>query len=129
VQLTIDMAPQHAVGILAGLVSADLVQIAEAGMSGAFPVLRGLHTGSIRYERADPGEEWRSWEQVLQSGNGDCEDLVCAVCAEYLAAGIPARPVAYEAVPGVWHVVVEVVGGAHQRYGDPSRLGGMQGPA
>ena len=126
-QLTINVEPLHAIGVLAGLVSANLAQIADAGMSGAFPVLRGLHDGSIRYEAADPGEEWRSWAEVQSSGYGDCEDLVCAVCAEYLAAGIAARPVAYEAMPGVWHVIIEKRIG--KRYGDPSRLGGMTGSA
>ena len=58
--------------------------------------------------KADPHEEWQSWEAVLANGTGDCEDLASAVAAELVAAGVPSRPVAFEARPGLWHVVVEV---------------------
>ena len=128
-RLVMDLNPQQAAGVLAGLVQTNLMQIAEAGQAGSFPVLRGLRGGQIRYVRADPQEQWQSWESVLAAGTGDCEDLASAVAAELVAAGIPARPVAFQARPGLWHVVVEVLGLPGVRWIDPSRQGGMEGEA
>jgi hypothetical protein len=128
-RLVMDLNPQLAAGVLAGLVQTNLMQIAGAGQAGSFPVLRGLRDGQIKYVKADPHEEWQSWEAVLANGTGDCEDLASAVAAELVAAGVPSRPVAFEARPGLWHVVVEVLGLPAVRWIDPSREGGMKGEA
>ncbi len=124
-----DLGPVQAAGVLAGLVQTNLMQISEAGQASAFPVLRGLRGGQIRYIKADPHEQWQSWEAVLAHGGGDCEDLASAVAAELVAAGIPARPVSWEVRPGLWHVVVEVLGLPGTHWIDPSREGGMEGAA
>jgi len=124
-RLVMDLDPRHAAGVLAGLVQSDLMQIADAGEVGKLPVLKGLQDGTIKYRKADPNEEWLTWEQVKTRGTGDCEDLTTAVASELISAGIPARPVAYQAQPGLWHVVVQVEGVPGVEYIDPSREGGM----
>ena len=124
-RLVMDLGPVEAAGLLAGIVQANLMQISEAGKAASFPVTRGLAAGNIKYVKADPNEEWKTWAQVLQDGAGDCEDLAPAVASELVAAGIVARPVAYQARPGLWHVVVEVQGVPGVDFIDPSREGGM----
>lgn len=120
-----NLGPQAAAGVLAGLVQANLTQIASAQKAGSFPITRGLREGTIKYVKADPEEHWQTWEEVLEAGSGDCEDLAPAVAAELVAAGIEARPVAYQAREGLWHVVVEVRGVPGVNFIDPSREGGM----
>tara|TARA_R110000824_G_scaffold15745_16_gene66096 strand:+ start:2365 stop:2754 length:390 start_codon:yes stop_codon:yes gene_type:complete len=128
-RLVMDLSPHQAAGVLAGLVQTNLMQIVEAGQAGAFPVIHGLRGGQIKYVKADPQEQWQSWEAVLANGTGDCEDLAAAVAAELVAAGVPSRPVAFQAREGLWHVVVEVLGIPAVRWIDPSREGGMEGEA
>lgn len=132
-RLQVNLAPQDAPAILAGLVETSIRQIRQAGVAGQFPVLDGLRDGSIRYVQADPGENWKTWENVLHDRAGDCEDLTAAVAAEYMAAGIFARPVAYQPhglSSQLWHVVVEVWDpeSGTPWYGDPSIMGGMGAP-
>ena len=123
-RLVATLSPRHAAGMLAGLVQSDLLQIHDSGDT-SMPVLRGLKNGSIRYEKRDPQEHWRTWAQVVADGYGDCEDLVPATVAELESVGIKARPVAYETEPGMWHVVTQVFGVPGVDYIDPSREGGM----
>lgn len=124
-RLVMHLGPVEAAGLLAGIVQANLMQISEAGRASSFPVTRGIASGNIKYVKADPNEEWKTWAQVLKDGAGDCEDLAPAVASELVAAGIVARPVAYQARPGLWHVVVEVHGIDGVDFIDPSREGGM----
>ena len=124
-RLVMELAPDAAAGILAGVVQANLLQLSEAGQAGAFPVTRGLQEGTIKYVATDPEEKCQTWEDVMATRQGDCEDLAPAVAAELVAAGILARPVAYQAKPGTWHVVVEVKGLPGVDFIDPSREGGM----
>lgn len=128
-RLVMDLGPTEAAGVLAGVVQANLLQISEAGKAASFPVTRGLVDGSIKYVKADPQEQWKTWRQVIVDGTGDCEDLAPAVASELVAAGIVARPVAYQASSGLWHVVVEVQGVPGVDFIDPSREGGMEGAA
>lgn len=128
-RLVMNLGPTEAAGVLAGLVQANLLQIAEAGKASTFPVTCGLVDGSIKYVKADPQEQWKTWQQVIEDAAGDCEDLAPAVASELVAAGIVARPVAYEAAPGLWHVVVEIQGVPGVDFIDPSREGGMGGIA
>lgn len=128
-ELRIRLRPADAPGILAGLVQTNLKQINEAGATGVAPVLRGVIDGRLRYVQADPDEWWKDWRSILATGTFDCEDIAPAIAAELLSMGIPARPVAYEAAPDLWHVIVEYWDGKRMRYGDPSILGGMAGGA
>ena len=147
-QLLLRLRPDHAAGVLAGLVEVNLWQIQERGLEGQTPILDGLVLGSIArkagalpgtpswpanaiaYKQFDPEEHWKDWATILRDGEGDCEDFVPAIAAELLAAGIPARPVAYQPIPGVWHVVVQYKDPVRGwRYADPSLLGGMEGAA
>ncbi len=121
-KLGIDIDPLDGPSVLGGLVGVNTKQIERFGQRGT-PVLSGLLDGSIVYIEADPNEEWLTWEGVQAAGGGDCEDLVAAVVAEALAAGIPARPVVYDAGDGLFHVVVELT--ERRIYLDPSRTGGM----
>lgn len=153
------LRPDVAPGLLAGMVQANLIEIKQAGLGGATPVIDGLFLGAelraqgifpktaewtnivqaarangttipIYYERLDNEEDWKDWERLIEDGFGDCEDLATAVAAELLACGIPAAPFAYQALPDLWHVIV-VYHDRHGRelYRDPSRLGGMAGAA
>jgi hypothetical protein len=124
---------KDAANLLAGLVNVGLGQMRRArlGAADSFPILRGIQAGRVRYERADPNEDWQSWgELVAQMGRGDgiargdCEDLSSAVAAELLFNGIPARTYVYRSGPRLYHVVVKT-----DRWGvlDPSRAAGMEG--
>ena len=128
-ELRIRLRPADAPGILAGLVQTDLQQIQQAGAAGAAPVLRGVIDGSLRYVRADPNEWWKDWRSILETGTFDCEDIAPAVAAELMLMGVSARPVAFEAAPDLWHVIVEYWDGQRLVYADPSILGGMSGGA
>lgn len=112
----------------------QLGQVAKAqigaGSRGAFPILRGLQDKTVRYERSDPEEEWKTWAQLTGElrakgrATGDCEDLASAVAGELRFAGIPARTYVYKSGPSLYHVVVKT-----DRWGilDPSVAGGMGG--
>ena len=147
-QLLLRLPPRHAAGVLAGLVEVNLAQIHEAGKSQQTPVLDGLIKGSearkqglspdmpgwpsdaIVYRQFDPEEHWKDWNAILRDGAGDCEDLAPAISAELLAAGIPARPIAYQPAHNIWHVVIQYKDAKlGWRYADPSALGGMTGAA
>ena len=129
-RILLDVPPEQAPAILAALTAINLQQIRNAGMAGRFPVLEGLISGAIRYDGDDPDEKWQDWEQILTAKRADCEDLVPAIAAEYLAAGVFARPIPYSPDGMLWHVVVEVwpPDGGKPWMGDPSVLGGMPVP-
>lgn len=133
----IRVTPDEAAALLQGIVAVNLQQMrrrvpkfAGARQSGHFPVLTGIQNGTVRYERLDPDEEWKTWgqlnEELEASGHasGDCEDLSTAVAAELRFAGIPARTYVYKSGPSLYHVVVKT-----DKWGvlDPSRAAGMEG--
>ena len=95
----------------------------------AMPILRGIQSGRVRYDRRDPQEHWQTWCELygqMRKGiaHGDCEDLAAAVAAELLYAGKHARTYVYQSGPSLYHVVVKT-----KRWGllDPSRAAGMGG--
>jgi hypothetical protein len=133
----IEVSADEAAALLSGLVNVNMKQLSKAAPSfagtlfrGYFPVLTGIQTGRVRYERFDPDEEWKTWDRLVgemsSSGvaRGDCEDLSSAVAAELRFAGIPARTYVYKSGPTLYHVVVKT-----DRWGvmDPSRAAGMEG--
>ena len=125
VRPTLHVATRDAANLLDGVVSVNLGQMRRARIDpNALPILRGIQTGTVRYRRLDPQETWKTWDQLLQSRRGDCEDLSAAVAAELLYAGIPARTYVYQSGPKLYHVVVWT-----RRWGvlDPSRAAGMGG--
>ena len=91
------LTAMEAVPFLRGLVGADEHQVRRDLASGAEPlaVTKGLLNGQIRYVRRDPLEEWKTRNQVLAEGGGDCEDLSAAVAAElnevFFAGGFGAQ--------------------------------------
>jgi len=109
-----------------GVVGVNRLQL----RNGSRPVSEGLLSGELKYIRRDPQEKWTSVNEIWLAGGGDCEDLVPAVVAELLAAGHLAVPLAYQPVPGVWHVIYRyndpILGWVNR---DPSKLGGMAGAA
>jgi len=134
---TINVSAPEAAHLLEGLVSVNLYQMGQAvgpsmgaGARGAFPILNGIQNGTVRYDRFDPQEEWKTWAQLMgelrKSGRatGDCEDLSSAVAAEFRFAGIPASTYVYKSGPSLYHVVVKT-----DKWGllDPSRASGMEG--
>jgi transglutaminase-like putative cysteine protease len=133
----IGVTADEAAQLLQGIVAVNLKQIekravkyAGAGQAGYFPILRGIQNKTVRYDRYDPEEEWKTWGQLvgeLESkgkATGDCEDLATSVVAELKFAGIPARTYVYKSGPTLYHVVLLT-----DRWGilDPSRSAGMDG--
>lgn len=127
----IRVATRDAANLLDGIVSANLGQMRHKNADPkAMPILRGIQSGRVRYNRADAQEHWQTWDelvaQMAQGGvaEGDCEDLASAVTAELLYAGEKARTYVYQSGPHLYHVVVHT-----DRWGllDPSRAAGMGG--
>lgn len=121
----LDLSTPDAANALDGLVSVNIGQMARRSLpKGKYPVISGIQSGRIRYERRDPQERWQTWEQLLASGEGDCEDLASATAAELLYNGIEARTYVYKSGPHLYHVVLKT-----GRWGilDPSRAAGMEG--
>lgn len=133
----ISVTADEAAQLLHGLVDVNVSQIlkaatrfAGAGQRGYFPILKGIQAKTVRYERFDPDEEWKTWSQLTGelkskgSARGDCEDLASSVVAELRFAGIPARTYVYKSGPALYHVVLST-----DRWGilDPSRSAGMEG--
>jgi Transglutaminase-like superfamily len=86
--------------------------------------LPSILDGSVRYRPEPPGsEEWRTVDEVVRSGYGDCEDLAAALAAELrVRRRIPARAIVRRANVGRgYHAVVWSRG----RELDPSRWLGM----
>jgi len=85
--------------------------------------LPSILDGRVRY-RAEPAgsEEWRTVDEVLRSGYGDCEDLAAALAAELRVRRMSARAIVRRANVGRgYHAVVRLRG----RELDPSRWLGM----
>lgn len=76
--------PVEAVGLMSGLYRVNRLQVARAAAEGGDPlaVLHGLQRGTIKYIRADKTEHWKTRNQILEDGGGDCEDLANAIAAE-----------------------------------------------
>jgi hypothetical protein len=122
---TLKLQTHEAANMLDGLVSVGLSQLDRSKLPrGEYPVIRGIQMGAIRYRRSDPQEHWKTWREVLGTGQGDCEDLASAVVAELRYNGIPARTYVYQSGPKLYHVVVKT-----DKWGllDPSRAAGMEG--
>jgi hypothetical protein len=94
-----------------------------------------LYESGVRYQR-ERGERWRDIPTLLESGEGDCEDLACWRIAELRAAGQHAFPyVAFQKRNGTYryHALVERFEDLDRRTGkfsgqsveDPSRVLGM----
>lgn len=55
--------------------------------------LPSIYNGHVRYQAEPLGrEEWLTVDKIHARGNGDCEDLACALAAEYQIRGVPAEP-------------------------------------
>jgi transglutaminase-like putative cysteine protease len=137
VRPSVSVTADEAAQLLHGIVAVNLKQIekravkyAGAGQAGYFPILRGIQNKTVRYDRYDPEEEWKTWGQLVSEleskgkAHGDCEDLATSVVAELKFAGIPARTYVYKSGPTLYHVVLLT-----DRWGilDPSRSAGMDG--
>jgi len=132
----INVTPAEAANLLDGIVSVNLAQMDRAyggkriglGAQSPMPILTGIQRGTVRYCRFDPEEEWKLWSQlageVRKNGiaTGDCEDLVCAVVAELIYAGVNARSYVVRSGKSLYHVLIKT-----DRWGllDPSRAAGM----
>ena len=124
--------------LLQGLVAVNRAQIKRAkakGLKEPFPIIKAIQQGRLKYKRADKGEHWQTWEEMMKNVSNpkfagtiqhgaDCEDLSSAVAAELLEAGIPARTYVYKAKPKLFHVVVKT---SHWGFLDPSVDAGMKG--
>ena len=69
-------------------------------------------------------EEFLSAHEIYRRGFADCEDLSCALSAQYRLRGEPARAVAKPSAVG-WHIVVQRADGTFE---DPSAKLGMPVP-
>jgi hypothetical protein len=94
-----------------------------------------LFEAGVRYRR-ERGERWRDIPTLLETGEGDCEDLACWRIAELRAAGMHAFPyIAFQRRNGAYryHALVERFAALDPRTGkfsgqsveDPSRVLGM----
>jgi len=139
VRPTIRIATPDAANLLDGIVSANLGQMRRRNVPstgpGSMPILRGIQSGRVRYDRADPDEHWQTWDELVAQlakrggkgvARGDCEDLSSAVAAEMIYAGEDARTYVYKSGETLYHVVVWT-----KKWGllDPSRAAGMGGDA
>lgn len=84
VRITIKITIPEAEEVMRWLYDRDRRQVAVAAANGEDPlaVLHALQDGRIRYDRRDPLEHWKSRDELLEDGWGDCEDLATAVAAE-----------------------------------------------
>lgn len=105
-------------------------QMRRAG-PGRLTVRDAIARGLFRYNRADPDEHWKSYQEAIREieTNGyaelDCEDLAALVVAELQETGEdPAAFVyLYRAHGSLWHVIA-----GSPRYNawlDPSVAAGM----
>ena len=113
--------------VLPGLVQVDLLQLMRAEAAGRpLPsIIAAAQSGLVRYRRADPREQWKTYTQLLTDGWGDCEDLAAAVTAElHLAGDVGASIHVYLSNPArrTHHVVVW---SDWWGFLDPSRTAGM----
>lgn len=82
-----------------------------------------LYRSGVRYATEGMGEEqWRTADQVYQSGIGDCEDLTAWRVAELQLAGVAAMPDIVRTGFRRYHARVRLPNG---RIEDPSRKLGM----
>ena len=84
VAIRVCVTPEEAPWLLKALYCRDRKEVAADAATGKnpFAVLHGLQTGSIKYIQRDPNEHWKSRNEILEDGGGDCEDLATAVTAE-----------------------------------------------
>lgn len=81
-----------------------------------------LYESGIRYRREPLGHEnWQTYEDLLETHYGDCEDLVAARVAELRMRGIRAQPW-FSKRGTTWHVFVKLPSGKTE---DPSERLGM----
>lgn len=84
-----------------------------------------LYESGVRYRREGVGrEKWQTFEEMLESGFADCEDLAAARCAELRMVGIRAVPW-FSKRGKTWHVYVRYPNGKTE---DPSERLGMKNP-
>src|SRR3954467_2774673 len=58
-----------------------------------YPKTPLLYDSKVRYRMDEPhGEDWQDIYRTLRKGFGDCEDLACWRCAEYVRDGVDAHP-------------------------------------
>ena len=108
--VTINLTPQAASRLLAFHFWENVRQLRKLPPHRRWDVCRGLRDGSLKYNRLDRREVWKLRDEVIEDKEGDCEDLVPAVAAEYFIHGFHARPVAYESsITDLYHVVAEIL--------------------
>jgi len=106
--------------LLRGLVAANLVILKRN------PRLPSLYESGVRYAREPRGDEcWKTYDQVLRAGRGDCEDLAAARSAELIKVGVMAWPEVIRTGRKRFHAVVRLPDGSIE---DPSLKLGMQPP-
>lgn len=91
-----------------------------------------LYASGVRYQREtclaphvrETCERWLTAEQLLDEGQGDCEDLACYRAAELQVSGEDQRAEAWPVkTPKGWHIVVKRSDGSVE---DPSLRLGMK---
>lgn len=95
-----------------------------------------LYQSGVRYvaetedfRSRNPVEDWQAADEVVRTGEGDCEDLACYRCAELRLQGVDAHP-RLTRHGRIWHVTVLIARKhAADVIEDPSRRLGMKGVA
>lgn len=82
-----------------------------------------LYKSGVRYvpEPNNGVEDWQAVDVLYRSGEGDCEDLACALCAQRRNEGLDAR-IRLTKKGRIWHVTIRI----GDRVEDPSRVLGME---
>lgn len=112
---------------LEGLTALNYVLLARLGRD-----LPPLYESGVRYRPERGGlltggptrERWQNILELYEKKHGDCEDLACALAAEYrYHDGIPAQAVVYRSGRRRFHAVVRLPDGEIE---DPSKALGMK---
>lgn len=127
----VEIEPHDAPALIRQLVALDEWQMSERGPDRLL-VRDAIERGIFRYNRADPDEVWKSYDEAIDeartSSKGyadlDCEDLAALAAAELRVTGADPRafPHVYRANGRTYHVVT-----GSPRFGwlDPSVAAGM----
>jgi hypothetical protein len=106
--------------LLEGVVAANYVVMEAARRLIGPHVFPPLYESGIRYAREAPGREsWQFAHELLETREGDCEDLACYRAAELRLDGEPAIAEVVRTPRRSFHAVVRRADG---RIEDPSKI-------
>lgn len=103
------------IGALEGLVETNQAIMSDS-LGGDFPP---LYESGVRYREERGTENWKTADELLADGYGDCEDLMGYRVSELRRAGESASPDVIRTKRGTFHAIVRRGDGTHE---DPSKI-------